>query len=537
MHRISFTALGLLVTSAGALAQTTSTQALAARSFPTPSVTLPPAPILGSDTCTTPTLVTGPGPFGYDTTGATTGTEGQATINCIFANQIGIDSDVWFEWVAPVTGAFEITNCGTAQNDSKIAVYSGTSSGTTCPTPAIVASGCNDDINALANTNAHLQSRVSFSTTAGKHYLIQIGGKPGSAQGSGTFQLDQVIVQPPYARHDNTPEVVYRLNGVTDTMWMESQGDITTGQRLVTAVKTAAGAAFAATQSNVVDGNPIMLGVWEDPNDDGNPSDAILLSTFTATVSLANTDTLVTYTLPSPVPVTNVFFIGASYSHGTGVGFPAPGDTNGCSSRPGQIYLGGNNGPFDFTLGANTVAPFVLSTVDSIAWLMEADTMPGSFGTIFCTGDGVAPHTACPCGNNSATIDAVGCLNSLGVGGRLRSMGTPSIGGDTLVLQGSQMPNSTCLYFQGTIQQNSGNGVVFGDGLRCAGGAVIRLGQELNAGGASMYPTGAQQPISVKGMVTTPSTRTYQGWYRNAAAFCTSATFNLSNGLEITWMP
>ena len=31
------------------------------------------------------------------------------------------------------------------------------------------------------------------------------------------------------------------------------------------------------------------------------------------------------------------------------------------------------------------------------------------------------------------------------------------------------------------------------------------------------------------------ATRSYQGWYRNAAAYCTSATFNLSNGLRIDW--
>ncbi len=27
------------------------------------------------------------------------------------------------------------------------------------------------------------------------------------------------------------------------------------------------------------------------------------------------------------------------------------------------------------------------------------------------------------------------------------------------------------------------------------------------------------------------------GWYRNAAAFCTPSTFNLTNGLSITWVP
>jgi hypothetical protein len=32
-----------------------------------------------------------------------------------------------------------------------------------------------------------------------------------------------------------------------------------------------------------------------------------------------------------------------------------------------------------------------------------------------------------------------------------------------------------------------------------------------------------------------PGTRTYQVWYRNAAAFCTISTFNLTNGIELSW--
>ena len=34
------------------------------------------------------------------------------------------------------------------------------------------------------------------------------------------------------------------------------------------------------------------------------------------------------------------------------------------------------------------------------------------------------------------------------------------------------------------------------------------------------------------------ATRFYQAWYRNAALFCiATATFNLSNGLAVTWQP
>jgi hypothetical protein len=37
--------------------------------------------------------------------------------------------------------------------------------------------------------------------------------------------------------------------------------------------------------------------------------------------------------------------------------------------------------------------------------------------------------------------------------------------------------------------------------------------------------------------VTAAGTRTYQVWYRNAAAFCTASTFNLTNGWRTTWGP
>ena len=41
----------------------------------------------------------------------------------------------------------------------------------------------------------------------------------------------------------------------------------------------------------------------------------------------------------------------------------------------------------------------------------------------------------------------------------------------------------------------------------------------------------------VRGGVTAGNVRRYQVWYRNSAAFCTPATFNLTNGLSVTWQP
>jgi hypothetical protein len=160
----------------------------------------------------------------------------------------------------------------------------------------------------------------------------------------------------------------------------------------------------------------------------------------------------------------------------------------------------------------------------------ETGTTCGPPATAYCFGDGTG--TACPCGNSGAAGN--GCANSINANGaNLTASGSPSISADTLVLLGSGMPNSSALYFQGTSQIST----AFGDGLRCAGGTVIRLGTKTNVAGASQYPTGGDLSVSVRGANSAGNVRNYQVWYRNAADFCTPSTFNLSNGLNLTWAP
>ncbi len=152
----------------------------------------------------------------------------------------------------------------------------------------------------------------------------------------------------------------------------------------------------------------------------------------------------------------------------------------------------------------------------------------------YCAGDGTG--AACPCGNTGAA--GHGCANSVSAGGaQLAGSGNASISNDTLVITGSAMPNSSALYFQGTQAAAGGAGVVFGDGLRCAAGTVVRLGTKTNTFGASSYPGAADPHISIKGANTAATVREYQCWYRNAAVFCTPLTFNLTNGVQITWTP
>jgi len=184
-----------------------------------------------------------------------------------------------------------------------------------------------------------------------------------------------------------------------------------------------------------------------------------------------------------------------------------------------------------------------------VAWT-EVDTINGPgdvFGALYdspvggpvkgyCFGDGTNP-TACPCGN--VGITGHGCANSVqSQGGLLTHTGDAGVAADTLRLHAQGMPpNSTCTFFQGTAGNSSAT--PFGDGVRCTYGTVVRLKTiTASPGGQASYPTGSDPDISVTGAVPAGGAiRFYQVNYRNAAMFCTSATFNITNGMSAVWLP
>lgn len=156
----------------------------------------------------------------------------------------------------------------------------------------------------------------------------------------------------------------------------------------------------------------------------------------------------------------------------------------------------------------------------------------------FCYGDGSG--APCPCGNSG--LAGHGCGNSVNANGALLTWsGSASISNDTFVLQGSGMPSNTgpsAIYLQGTDQDSFGLGTPVQDGLRCVIGNIIRLGTRPNAGGQSQFPDVGTQSISARGGITSPGTRYYQVYYRNAAAtFCPPGTANWTNGVAVPWLP
>ncbi len=147
----------------------------------------------------------------------------------------------------------------------------------------------------------------------------------------------------------------------------------------------------------------------------------------------------------------------------------------------------------------------------------------------FCSGDGSG--TLCPCGNGAAAGE--GCANSSGVGGKLSATGTPSVALDDMVLHAAQLlPGQPGLLFAGNNAVAGGAGAIFGDGLRCAGGALARLGVRLpNALGAASWGPG----LGASGGWSAGQVRRFQIWYRDPVGSPCGSGFNLSNGLEVTF--
>ncbi len=232
--------------------------------------------------------------------------------------------------------------------------------------------------------------------------------------------------------------------------------------------------------------------------------------------------------------------------------------TNGCHmtiDEASTAHLAGPNNPIngatiELTLGARlactaeTVADFITEhlhkiSVDGAPAIVDGnvtvvsdggagcivEAIPQPVGTPFCFGDGTG--AACPCGNVGGS--GRGCGNgAFPEGARLEATG--DLDAVSLALSGGT-PGQPMLFFQGHNAINGGSGVPFGDGLRCAGGSVVRLGVEGIDGTGEATLTGTVQDNGGGG--APGESRTYQGWYRDPAGSPCGFTFNLSNGVAV----
>lgn len=161
---------------------------------------------------------------------------------------------------------------------------------------------------------------------------------------------------------------------------------------------------------------------------------------------------------------------------------------------------------------------------------IRTEGTPPTTGTAFCFGDGSG--MICNCGNLGAAGE--GCANSSGAGAELTASAPPSVQSDVLEFEVSGLPASvTALLFQGTTEVAGGQGAFFGDGLRCAGGSIRRLGAvSSSASGTANWGPGLAQA----GQWSAGQTLHFQAWYRDTGGPC-STGFNTSGALRITITP
>ncbi len=122
--------------------------------------------------------------------------------------------------------------------------------------------------------------------------------------------------------------------------------------------------------------------------------------------------------------------------------------------------------------------------------------------------------------------------NSTGIPATIQVTGTPSFSLNNLVLSAFDLPaTATCTFFHGTTRLDPAT--TFGDGLRCAGGTLKRLGNLQASGGVviqfqdlSASPYVGVQPGDV---------RRFQLVYRDVAPG--GAGFNTTAALEVTFCP
>jgi hypothetical protein len=366
-----------------------------------------------------------------------------------------------------------LNTCGQTDVDTAIAVYAASG----CPTATAIA--CDDD-------GCALQSNTQWLANSGTTYMLQIGGAGGNSGGWGTFTI--TIDAPPANDDCNTPLVI---------------GPGGTGYDNTAATTGSQGQSTAC--------GPIQDDLW-----------------FTWTATTSGTATVETCFQTASNTILAVY-AGAGCPTGSELGC----NDDACGGVTSSVTVPISVGmPYTVQVGTPP------GSLPGPASFTITETPGGGPITAFCFGDGTG--TPCPCGNNGAPRH--GCANSVNpAGGRLVGNGVARVSADSLVLQGTGMPpNSTAVYIQATLQVNNGAGAVYGDGLRCVIGTIVRLGTKTNDGsGASGYggPIG-DVPISVRGGIPpVGATREYQIYYRNPPAFCTSATFNLSNGLEAIWTP
>jgi hypothetical protein len=316
-----------------------------------------------NDPCATPTLLVGPGPHAIDTTPATTGSEGQANAACSALGLPAIERDLWYTWTSPDRGIVTVNFCaGGGTLDSKIAVYRGSG----CPSGAAIA--CNDD------SECGTRSIVCFDAQDGESFTFQIGSSPGTPAGTASFTIS--VSTPDVLRcglDDGSTETTAGYAPSGGIVWMQrfgTPGEVSTVHSISTAFGSLLNPGFS-----VPNGTAAKIAIWDDPDDDGDPSNALLLAQKDIVVSAVDTDELVANRLDLPISVGGYYFIGVGVANGLNQ-YPAPFDIHACAAAGRAWVFGDASGAPNYANpAANDTPPSPVEVAFGLsgAWLLRPD--------------------------------------------------------------------------------------------------------------------------------------------------------------------
>lgn len=144
--------------------------------FTTSGLTLNVIPQASNDNCTSSLeIFNGLTPFSTDNT--TTNGPDHIGSACDVNGSNTITNDIWYDYTATCNGQLTVTTCGTANFDTRVAIYNG------CVCPASSLIECNDNA-----AGCGLTSEVVNNVFAGNCYKIRVGGTLG-AVGSGDITV------------------------------------------------------------------------------------------------------------------------------------------------------------------------------------------------------------------------------------------------------------------------------------------------------------------------------------------------------------
>lgn len=220
-----------------------------------------------------------------------------------------------------------------------------------------------------------LVASLALSAQAGRPKTLSTA-KQAHGSGSGGGHLS------PSARNTgnaNLPASTYMIDDGTaeDSIGLTSGGDIIAlnefavipGAETINSVSIAWGTPVFFDPS--LDGLPYTIAIWSDPNGDGNPNDAVLLTTASGVVASQGTNTFITTTIPATTITTANFFVGFLITHSAGQ-FPAAFDETAPTFSNRSYVAGGASGDIN-NLNNNDIPVAAIEGFGLVGnWLIQA---------------------------------------------------------------------------------------------------------------------------------------------------------------------